>query len=157
MESKVAKSSQRSPVILITGYSFLLLVLGPSTTITISDPAVAIGHRPSIRTTRTTRTTCSSIQATSAGPTKTGMTATPFVLSQNKLRAALPSAVAKRQIVGMQGVSPASPTKPGRKPCPPPCGQVRKGGQYSVFCHDVPVRTVTFNVIGIEVFSLASP
>ena len=127
MASTVIRFSQRSPVTRIIGYSFLLPVVGTTTTLTLPDPTDPIGHRPSIRTTRTARTAWASIQATSAGTTATGITADPFVLSQNKLRAALPFAVAKRQIVGMQGVSPASPTKPGRKPCPPPCGQVRKG------------------------------
>ena len=66
----------------------------------MSDTAATIGLRPAIRAiwaSRTTRTTWSSIQAASTGTTRAGITAIPFVLSQNKKRAAQPSAVAKRQ------------------------------------------------------------
>ena len=131
MASKVTRFSQRSPVTRITGYSFLLPVVDTTTTLTLSDPTAPIGHRPSKRTTRTTRTAWASIQATSSGTTATGMTAGQFVLSQNKLRVALPSAVTKRQIVGMQGVSQASPINLSESLVHLLAVKSGKGGQYS--------------------------
>ena len=97
MASTVTRSSQRSPVIQINGYSFLLPVVGAATTFPMSDPTASIGHRPSLRTIRTSRTACYSNQAASTGTKTAGFTADLSVLSQNKIRAALPSAVAKRQ------------------------------------------------------------
>ena len=106
MASTVKRFSQRNPVTRIIGYFFLLPVFGATTALALSDPTDAIGHRPSIRAIRATRTAVTSIQAVSAGTTTADSTAYLSVLSQNKLRVALPSAVAKRQTVGMQGVSP---------------------------------------------------
>ena len=83
MESKVTRFSQRSPVTLIIGYSFLLPVHGIATVWTMSGPEATIGLRPSIRAIRTKRTTCTSVQATSAGTLASGVTAGLSVLSQN--------------------------------------------------------------------------
>ena len=86
MASTVTRSSQKSPVTRIIGYSFLLPVIGTATTLTMLDPTAIIGHRPFLRTVRTTRSACPSIQAASAITTPSGLTADPSVLSQNKLR-----------------------------------------------------------------------
>ena len=84
MASTVTRFSQRSPVTRIIGYSFLLPVIGATATFTLSDCTASIGHRPSVRTIRATRTMCTSIQASSAGAATSGISAPLFVLSQNK-------------------------------------------------------------------------
>ena len=128
MASTVTRSSQRSPVTQVIGYFFLQPVVGATTALTMSDPPVAIGHRTSIRSNiRTMRGAWASVQEASAGSEAVGIAASLFVLSQNKLRAALPSAVAKRQTVVMQGVSPASPTN---------LGEARKGRLSRQNCKD---------------------
>ena len=84
MASTVTRFSQRSPVTRIIGYSFLLPVIGATATFTLSDCTASIGHRPSVRIIRATRTMCTSIQASSAGAATFGISAPLFVLSQNK-------------------------------------------------------------------------
>ena len=84
MESTVTRSSQKSPDIRTIGSSFLLPVIGTTTTLTWSDPSVTIGHRPSIRTIRATRTFGSSIHPAPARSTTAGLSAFLSVLSQNK-------------------------------------------------------------------------
>ena len=84
MESTVTRSSQKSPDIRTIGSSFLLPVIGTTTTLTWSESSVTIGHHPSIRTIRATRTLCSSIHPAPASSTTAGMPAFLSVLSQNK-------------------------------------------------------------------------
>ena len=84
MASMVTRSSQRSLVTLIIGYSFLLPVIGAATSLTMSGPTATIGLRPSLRAIRAARTSSASFQATSTGTTTTGTTAYPSVPSQNK-------------------------------------------------------------------------
>ena len=84
MASMVTRSSQRSPVTQINGYSFLLPVFGAKTAFTMSDSTATIGHRSSIRSVRAPRAACSSIQSTPLGTTSTGIPAYLSVLSQIK-------------------------------------------------------------------------
>ena len=116
MASTVAKSSQRSPVTRIIGYSFLLPVIGTTTAFTMSDPTAIIGHRPSIRTIRAARTAWTSIQAATAGTSTTGISADLSVLSQNKNKGGSADRCSEASNRGEARRQPRIPDKTWAKP-----------------------------------------
>ena len=83
----------------------------------MSGLAATIGLRPSVRTIRSARTACASIQAASTGASAaSGPTADLSVLSQNKKKGGSAVRCSDASNCGDARRQPSIPDKPGRSP-----------------------------------------